>query len=147
MKELNEGSKKLLAGGLNVHINTRGSSMFPLIRTGDKITISPDKKLCIGDIIVFKKNDMMLGHRLVKVFEKNGIRYYQTRGDSLFSLDEPVTSDQILGKVIKIERKNVSFARRILLLAHPIMKFTMMNAFVVVLLIRLREIFSSPRTD
>ena len=50
----------------------------------------------------------MFGHRPSKGFEKKGVKYYQTRGDSFFGLDEPITSDQILGKVAEIKRKNVS---------------------------------------
>jgi SOS-response transcriptional repressor LexA len=139
-------SEDLLSDGFNVRINTRGPSMFPLIRTGDCITISPDKNPDIGDIIVFRRNDHMFGHRLVKVFEKNGLRYYQTRGDSLFGLDEPVTAGQILGKVIRIERDNVSIARRILILLHPILKFSKLNAYIIAISIKLKAIFRLPNS-
>jgi signal peptidase I len=139
-------SEDLLSNGFNVRINTCGLSMFPLLRTGDSITISPDQNPDIGDIIVFKRNDHMFGHRLAKVFEKKGVKYYQTRGDSFFGLDEPITSDQILGKVTGIERKNISFARRILILIHPILKFGKLNPFVIAILIKFKAIFPSPKS-
>jgi signal peptidase I len=141
VKKLKEVSKELLNDGYNVRISTRGPSMFPLIRTGDKITISPEKKLSLGDIIVYKRDEQMVCHRLARVFEKDGIKYYQTRGDAFFSFDEPVTSDQILGRVTKIERENVLFMRRILLLIHPILMFCKMNAFVIAILIKLKASF------
>jgi len=133
-------SEDLLIDGFDVRISTRGPSMFPLIRTGDKITVNPEKNLNIGDIIVFKRDEQMVCHRLVKVFERDGIRYYQTRGDSHFNLDDPMTADQILGKVVRIERENVSLPRRILLLIHPALKFGRLNAIVISALIKIKNI-------
>jgi hypothetical protein len=120
--------------------------MFPLIKTGDKITISPGGNFCIGNLIVFTRDEQMVCHRLVRVFDKGGIKYYQTRGDSFFGLDEPVTSDQILGRVIKIEREKDSLARRILILIHPILKFSKLNAFVIAILIKRNTIFRLPNS-
>ena len=128
---------------MDVRTSTRGSSMYPLISTGDRITISPEKNLGIGNVIVFKRDDQMVCHRLVRVFEKDGMKYYQTRGDSFFNLDEPVTLNQILGKVIRIERKNMSFPRRILLFIYPTLKFGRFNAFVINALVKLRAMFNS----
>jgi len=133
--------KQLLDDGFNIRISTYGSSMFPLITTGDKITISPGENFVIGNLIVFTRNDQMVCHRLVRAFEKGGIKYYQTQGDSFFGVDEPITSDQILGRVIKIERENVSLTRRTLIFIHPILKFSKLNAFVIAILIKLNAIF------
>jgi len=135
-------SEDLLNNGIDVRINSRGLSMFPFIWTGDKITISPEKNLNIGDIIVFKRDDQTVCHRLVKVFEKAGIRYYQTRGDSHFNLDDPMTADQILGKVVRIEREKVPLPRRILLLIHPLLIFGSLNALVITLLMRFRKLLA-----
>jgi signal peptidase I len=133
-------SEYLLNNDFDVRIHTIGTSMFPLIRTGDKATVSPEKNLKVGDIIVFKRGDYMVCHRLVKVFEMDGIRYYQTRGDSHFNLDDPMTADQILGKVVRIERENVSLPRRILLLIHPALKFGRLNSIVISALIKIKNI-------
>ena len=140
--KVKEVSKGLLNDGLNVRVSTLGLSMFPLIKTGDKITISPGKCFDIGNLIVFAKDEQMVCHRLVRVFETDGIKYYQTRGDSFFGLDEPVTVEQILGKVIRIERKNVSISRRLLLFIHPVLRFGGLNACMIRALIMIRSIFS-----
>lgn len=132
----------LLDSNINVSIPTSGFSMFPVIRTGDSVTICPDKNISLGDIIVFKRNDLMVCHRVKKVFEKNNVKYYQTRGDSFFTLDEPVTLDRILGKIVKIERKNISPARRALLLINPFLRIGSLNAITVSLLVKIRKIFS-----
>jgi len=116
--------------------------MFPFINTGDRITVSPEKNPAIGDYILFKKNGQMVCHRLVKIFEKGGIRYYQTRGDTHFGLDELILADQILGKVIKIEREKVSLKRRILILTYPLLSIGSLNALVITLLMRVRNLFA-----
>jgi len=81
----------------------------------------------------------MVCHTIVRVFEKNGIKYYQTRGNSSIGLDEPVTSEQILGKVIRIERGSMPFLRRILIFISPALRVGRLNAIVISALIRVRN--------
>src|SRR5208283_740764 len=132
-------SESLLDTGIDVRIKTCGISMFPLIRTDDRIVITSDKNIHIGDMIVFKRGETMFCHRLARIFDNDGHRYFQTIGDSHFRLDEPITIDQILGKVVKIERENVSIVRRLLLLLHPALRFGRLNAIVINALIRIRN--------
>jgi signal peptidase I len=133
-------SEDLLANGYNVRIKTSGFSMFPMIWTGDKVTISPQKEdVNIGDVIVFSRDGRMVSHKVVRIFEKSGIQHYQTRGDSIFRLDEPITAKQILGKVIRVERRNIPPARRILLLVYPALEFGRLNAILISALIRIRS--------
>ena len=139
MRKFKGISEDLLANGYNVRIKASGFSMFPLIWTGDKVTISPQKDVNIGDVIVFSRDGRMVGHKVVRIFEKSGNQYYQTRGDSFFRLDEPITAGRILGKVINIERGNVPLARRVLLLVYPALQFGCLNAIVISALIRIRS--------
>jgi len=131
--------ENLLADGYHVRIKTNGLSMCPLIWTGDKVTISPQKDVNIGDVIVFNRGGRMVGHKVVRMFEKSGIQYYRTRGDSFFRLDEPITAGQILGKIIRIERGNIPLARRILLFVYPALQFCRFNAILISALIRMRR--------
>lgn len=124
-------SAGLLRHGFDIRISTLGLSMFPLIASGDRIVITPQGEINIGDVIVFVRADAMVCHRLAHVFERDGIEYYVTRGDNCTDLDESVTSDQIVGKVIRIEREQVSLARRILLFAYPVLRFGRLNALVI----------------
>ncbi len=130
----------ILDGGYHASLPTIGSSMFPVIRTGDRITIEAvSGKPSIGDIIVFQSNGQMICHRLVKTFKKDGVQYYQTRGDAFFKRDMPITYEHIIGRVIQIQRTNVSIYRRILLILSPITnRFTILNAAVVRMLIKTR---------
>lgn len=132
-------SKDLLTRGYVVRMNARGLSMFPLIWTGDRITISPEKNINPADVVVFTRESQMVCHSVVGVFERDGIKYYQTRGNSSFGLDEAITSEQILGKVTRIERGSMPFIRRILLLIHPILRVGRLNAIVTCSLVRIRS--------
>jgi SOS-response transcriptional repressor LexA len=137
--ELKELSEDLLTNGYQVRVKARGFSMFPFISTGDRITISPGKDINTGDTIVFNRDGQVVGHKVVRVFEKEGIRYYQTAGDSSLRLDQPITVGEILGKVTGIERGKLSFPRRVLLLIHPVLCLGRLNAIVVSALIRIRN--------
>jgi len=131
----------LLCNGYDVRFGARGLSMFPFLWTGDKIIIRYETNVNIGDIVIFRKGEEMFCHRIIKTLEIGGHRYYQTRGDSLFTPDEPVTIDEILGKVIRIERENLSLLRRILLSILPVFRFRLLNACVISVLRRLKNIF------
>ena len=144
MRKFKGISEDLLANGYNVRIKTSGFSMFPLIWTGDKVTISPQKDVNIGDVIVFTRDGRMVAHKVVRIFEKSGIQHYQTRGDSIFSLDKPITAGRILGKVIRVERENNPPVRRILLFAYPALQFSCLNAILISALMRIRSYLLSP---
>jgi len=144
MTKLKNISEHLLSDGFNVRLNTRGFSMFPLIRTGDRIIIKPVRSPAPGDVIVFKKNDELVCHRLKRIFVKNGISFLQTKGDNQFKPDEPITPSDILGKIVEIDRSNVTFGRKMLLACYPLLKFGYLNAILVAILIQIRKLFAEP---
>ena len=88
-----------------VEIKLAGSSMQPLIRMNlDLVTILPlSGNLSAGDIVLFRRADgAFVVHRV-----------YQLKGDTVITLgdncenpDPPMQREQILGKVVKIQRGN-----------------------------------------
>ncbi len=133
--------EKLLESGISVRVRVAGASMFPIIRTGDRITIRHEKSPAVGDIVVFRREDRMVCHRLVRTFEKDGIKYYQTCGDAFYSPDEPIVAEQILGKVTGIDREHISLIRRLFLLLHPVLRYGRLNSAVVAPLARIKRFF------
>ncbi len=88
-----------------------GYSMFPLLREGDLVFAykpSPND-IHVGDIVIYRGfHGELIIHRVVKIVEKNGEKYYVTRGDNnegndyFQFLGKPgVTYDRIEGKVIE----------------------------------------------
>ncbi len=83
---------------------TSGFSMWPFIRQGDKLVIKkvPVDDLRPGDIILYRANNQLVCHRLVK---KNRDFLY-TRGDNSMSSPEVITQEIFIGKVVGIIRNN-----------------------------------------
>ncbi|MEL1135345.1 signal peptidase I [Desulfitobacterium sp. THU1] len=81
-------------------------SMIPMIQPGDVILV--DKKidvmrLATGDVIQFRRDDILISHRIIEVIEKDGIKSYKTQGDNNSGPDrELVKPENIKGSIIKV---------------------------------------------
>ena len=74
-------------------------SMEPKISKGDIVIVKKvDKdydKLKIGDILVYKYNNVVIVHRIIKIIEEEGVYHFYTKGDANNSEDNydiPVTN-------------------------------------------------------
>ncbi len=100
-------SGDLLSLGLGVRFRVPGTSMHPTIRHGDLITVEPvsPANLERGDIILYRLQDSFIAHRIVSIEERNGCGLTLIlRGDAAVSDDSPVKPEQVLGKVVCLER-------------------------------------------
>lgn len=96
----------MLAQGIAVRIRVVGRSMEPMIRSNDHVVIEPiTGPIRIGQIVLFRHPQSAVAciHRVV--WRERGC--WRTKGDALKSLDPPVDSEQILGRVTAIEREGV----------------------------------------
>jgi signal peptidase I len=88
--------------------STTGASMFPFVRWNEYIVVkkvSP-KAIRYGDIAVFSYNGRIkFCHRVVKIEEKDGNLWFQTKGDRNSFPDTPVREEMLLGKVIAVKRR------------------------------------------
>jgi signal peptidase I len=97
----------ILNSGLSVRVKATGRSMAPFLEGGEILTIKkvPFGSLRIGDLIFFKTAEgVPLVHRFVSKQCKKDMFLFQTKGDALLSMDNPVTERDILGKVFGVER-------------------------------------------
>ena len=80
--------------------------MWPTIRPGEAITVEPveatDVKL--KDIVLYRTGRGVIGHRVVRITNRNGERVLLTRGDADRGVGEAVVAEQILGRVVAVER-------------------------------------------
>jgi signal peptidase I len=114
----------LLTDGYKVKFRAPGDSMYPTIRNGDVVTVMPIEtaSITIGDIILYRHKSGVTAHRVVRTFKQNeedsGSAHqgsqdrslsetlnFILRGDAAVVFDDPVSADQILGKLIFIERE------------------------------------------
>ena len=101
--------------------------MYPTICNGDVITVVPFETIAIsvGDIILYRHKSGVTAHRVIRIVKKNKaysryslhaprisdpipLNLFLLRGDSAPVFDDPVSADQILGKVTIVEREGRS---------------------------------------
>jgi len=104
--------KDELAAGKPVISFTSGVSMEPLLHDKRKknathVLILPVQGICkIGDMpLVFMNDGRYILHRIIRVEEKEGKIFYQTRGDNCIG-SEYVSQEAVLGVVSEIYYKN-----------------------------------------
>jgi len=83
-----------------LRLRVTGASMLPAIWPGDVVTIHrvrlPD--VSRGDLVLFFRGQRFLVHRVLDVSHDSLL----TRGDSVLGPDLPVSSDELLGRVVSI---------------------------------------------
>ena len=104
-------------------------SMSGTIEIGDGIIVKLISEIKENDIIVYKKADNLITHRLIKIEEDRLI----TKGDANNVPDEPITKDMIIGKVIFIIPK-IHFWKKV------IMIFSIILICMLVIIQRIRNV-------
>jgi signal peptidase len=105
--EFRELSSDILGQGGSFSFKAHGSSMYPFIRDGDVLTVKQKEysALKIGDIAFCRSSDKrLIVHRVVDKKIRNNKLMFLMRGDSVFNNDGWIYSDQVLGKVVSIQR-------------------------------------------
>lgn len=102
-------SAELMEAGHLVKLHLTGHSMHPFLKPGDKAIVEKinPEKLKIGDIVIINFDERHIAHRLIKKEFKNGVQYYITKGDSCEMPDPPIMAENILAKIIAVERNGV----------------------------------------
>jgi hypothetical protein len=107
----------------SIRFRAPGDSMYPTIHDGDVVTVKPveTESIVIGDIVLYHHKSGVTAHRVKYIFkrrEKDSRSALQgaqdrsssetlefvLRGDAAINDDAPVSSQQILGKLVSIER-------------------------------------------
>jgi signal peptidase I len=105
-RTLAELLQNTLAKGASLRFSVTGFSMFPFIKNGDIVIISPLSlhSIGIGKPVAFinPNTGKFAIHRIVG--KKGG--YYLVKGDNISEADGLVSMENILGVVTKVERKN-----------------------------------------
>ncbi len=93
--------RQALQQGEQPTLKVISGSMSPMIMKNDLVTLSPIdfETLKKGDIITLTQREALTTHRVVSRRNDRVV----TKGDRNSSLDEPVTKNQIIGKVTQIK--------------------------------------------
>lgn len=100
--------QELLNKDIILRIKVTGESMKPFLKDGDIVIIKKacSKEINIGDLILFRNNNgFTVLHRVIsRKRNHKGKIEFTTKGDRLISSDEPIIEENVLGKVVKIEK-------------------------------------------
>ena len=105
----------LLRQGYGVRFYAKGWSMYPTIKDGEMITVEPvvPSQVKRGDILLHHNGRGVIAHRVVRIGRKKALlstqnsvlgTFFILRGDASSTCDEPVETDQALGKVVSVEQ-------------------------------------------
>lgn len=97
-----------------VRLRVQGTSMTPAIRPGDTISIerTHPREIEPGEIILYAREGRMFAHRVIRrVQTAVGVRLL-TQGDRMQLPDPLVSAEELLGRVVLIERGSRSIAPR-----------------------------------
>ncbi len=106
-----------LKEGKQVTITAGGYSMWPAIKPGDKIIITPlnpEKPLTSGKVVALRRDGGFVVHRITEVRKGKLSRFIKTRGDAALIPDPWTTEMNVAGKVTEIIRgdKTLKIRRR-----------------------------------
>jgi ATP-binding cassette subfamily B protein len=101
-------AENLLDEDHSLSYKMRGNSMYPTLKAGDAGLVEKCKPedLKVGDIVVFKLNDLLVGHRLINISIQNGIRIFTAKGDHSPVMDAPFTFEALLGRITSFQRNS-----------------------------------------
>jgi signal peptidase I len=80
-----------------------GHSMLPTLCDGDRVLVTHDlSSVRRGDVIVFRQDDGLVAHRVVRVTGHIGARRFRTRGDNVIRFDPEVSEPSVIGRVLAV---------------------------------------------
>ncbi len=110
-------SAELLRRGARVRFRATGRSMQPTILEGEAVTVEPVAPAAVtrGDIVLYRWERGVIAHRVIHIESKKAEAVTQPsvlsppscfilRGDASLSCDTPVQPEQVIGKVVAVER-------------------------------------------
>ncbi len=103
-------SAELLRRGARVRFRATGRSMQPTILEGEVITVEPVAPAAVtrGDILLYRWKRGVIAHRVIGIERTQRGAVPQSslilRGDASASSDTPIQPEQVIGKVIAVER-------------------------------------------
>lgn len=90
----------------SVRFRVLGSSMRPLIRSGDFIHVERARipQLRVGEVAVFQRAGATFAHRVIGQSIQDGQTVLITKGDAFAEPDQPVFAHELLGRVSGLVR-------------------------------------------
>ena len=82
-------------------------SMMPALRPGELLQLEPTsyEQLAAGDLVAARVGEILVCHRLVRSYtDEQGVRWLVTKGDRSAYEDDPIRTEQGIGRVARVIR-------------------------------------------
>ncbi len=102
--------KALIDRNGSLELPAEGMSMYPLIKKGDicQFTSIKHSPLRRGDIVLFESPaNKLIAHRFLNCAYIQEEECYIFKGDTNYGLDDLITGEKIIGKLVAIQKKSV----------------------------------------
>jgi hypothetical protein len=99
---------ELLQRGESVSLSVGGTSMWPLVRGGDRVLLVPGRAARVGEVAAVLRGGRLVVHRVVRA---EGGRVV-LRGDNRDREDPPVEGPEVLGVVTRQETRGRTIDHR-----------------------------------
>lgn len=87
-----------------------GNCMSPAIKEGDRLIIRHGSRdIRVGDVVIFGFPGKFYVHRVIRIDGKKGEESFLLKADQNTFFNDPVTRDEILGKVIEVHGSSGHF--------------------------------------
>ena len=90
----------------SVWMRLEGKSMLPFLKSGTLISVrhADIKDIHLGDIVIFKKDDMTIAHRVFKKVNFGGRFFLRTKSDISFSPESLISYEELIGVATAFKR-------------------------------------------
>lgn len=104
--ELYELGREFVGTEVSLRFEARGWSMYPLIKDGDVLEVSPVPwcKVRSGDVLFYRSGDRMLAHRALGRCSGESESRMRVRGDGFLQEDPPICERDMIGRVDAVYR-------------------------------------------
>ena len=108
-RELGVLASAVLGKGHEFRFQAHGQSMVPFIRDGDTAIVEPidnvPSTIRLGDVVFCVVDESrLLVHRVMGINKNDSVAMYRIQGNAMAKADGLIASEQILGRVTRIER-------------------------------------------
>lgn len=105
---LHDLCRDILQAGCKIRVHIVGHCMSPLLEPGEIIIVEPIRidQAHVGDVILYQKNTRLEAHRLLRKSSSGGRPVLITKGDNHGYFDLAVQENQVLGRVISVEKSD-----------------------------------------
>jgi signal peptidase I len=104
-------SSEVLHSGKRLRFQAKGGSMHPFVRNGDLLLVEPadGSTMKLGELAFYRtENGGIAAHRVVGRDSRGGCEFLATKGDAVRGIPHAVACDEVLGRVVAIERQGTT---------------------------------------